>query len=183
MSRIGNKEIILPDGVEFSVSPDNTVVVKGAKGTLSQRVDKSINIKREGNVIQLSRTSNINTIRAKHGLYRSLIANMITGVTQGFTKSLEIKGVGYKVQKQGDKLILSLGLSHPVEVKEEENIKLECPSTTEIKVSGIDKQRVGQVAAKIRDLRPVEPYHGYGIRYVGEQVIHKVGKTASKGKK
>lgn len=127
MSRIGNKEIILPDGVEFSVSPDNTVVVKGAKGTLSQRVDKSINIKREGNVIQLSRTSNINTIRAKHGLYRSLIANMITGVTQGFTKSLEIKGVGYKVQKQGDKLILSLGLSHPVEVKEERKYKIRMP--------------------------------------------------------
>ncbi|MDD2445804.1 MAG: 50S ribosomal protein L6 [Clostridia bacterium] len=183
MSRIGNKEIILPDGVEFSISPDHTVSVKGAKGTLTQQVDKSIEIKREGNVIKLSRASNINTIRAKHGLYRSLIANMIIGVTEGFTKSLEIKGVGYKAQKQGDKLVLSLGLSHPVEVKEEENIKLECPSVTEIKVSGIDKQKVGQIAAKIRDLRPVEPYHGYGIRYAGEQVIHKVGKTASKAKK
>ena len=183
MSRIGKKEIILPAGVELEVSKDNIVTVKGPKGSLIQDVDKSITIQKENNVVKLSRASDLNTIRAKHGLYRSLIANMVEGVSKGYTKSLEIKGVGYKAQKQADKIVLNLGFSHVVEVNEEDGVQLECPTITVIKVSGIDKQKVGQMAAKIRSLRPVEPYHGYGVRYVGEKIIHKVGKTAGKGKK
>lgn len=183
MSRIGRKEIILPAGVELEISNDNTVTVKGPKGSLIQKVDKAITIKKENNVVTLSRSSDVNTIRAKHGLYRALIANMVEGVSKGYTKSLEIKGVGYKAQKQGKKLVLNIGFSHNVEVEEEDGIVLECPSATVIKVSGIDKQKVGQVAAQIRNLRPVEPYHGYGVRYFGERVVHKVGKTAGKGKK
>ncbi|MDD2227092.1 MAG: 50S ribosomal protein L6 [Clostridia bacterium] len=183
MSRIGKKEIILPDGVTVSVSEDNIVSVNGTLGSLSQQIDKSISVVSEGNIIKLLRSGDSPTEKAKHGLYRSLIANMVDGVSKGFSKDLEIKGVGYKAQKQGNKLVLNLGFSHPVEVVEEDNIKLECPTVTQIKVSGIDKQKVGQVAAKIRSIRPVEPYHGYGVRYANEQVLRKVGKTAAKGKK
>lgn len=183
MSRIGRKEIILPAGVEITVAPDNTVTVKGPKGTLIQAVDKVITINKQDNIITLTRANDINTVRAKHGLYRALIANMVEGVSKGFSKILEIKGVGYKAQKQGNKLVLGLGFSHPIEVVEEDGITIECPSITEIKISGIDKQLVGQFASEIRDFRPVEPYHGYGVRYKGEHVIHKVGKSAGKGKK
>ena len=183
MSRIGRKEIILPAGVELSLAPDNTVTVKGPKGTLTQAVDKIITVNQNDNVVTLTRPNDINTTRAKHGLYRSLIANMVEGVTKGYEKVLEINGVGYKAQKQGNKLVMQLGLSHPVEVEDEEGIAIECVSLTEIKVSGIDKQKVGQVASKIKALRPVEPYHGYGIRYKGEHVIRKAGKAAGKGKK
>ena len=182
MSRIGRKEIILPAGVEVKVE-GLVVTVKGPKGTLTQQIDKNITVHQEGNVVTLTRANDINTVRAKHGLYRALIANMVEGVTNGFSKTLEIKGVGYKAQMQGTKLVLNLGLSHQITVDEEEGIKIECPSVTEIKISGIDKQKVGQVAAKIRDYRKVEPYHGYGIRYQGERVIQKVGKAAGKGKK
>ena len=183
MSRIGRKEIILPAGVELSLAPDNTVTVKGPKGTLTQQVDKIITVNQKDNVITLTRPNDINTTRAKHGLYRSLIANMVEGVVKGYEKVLEISGVGYKAQKQGNKIVLNLGLSHTVEVEDEEGIAIECVSLTEIKVSGIDKQKVGQMAAKIKALRPVEPYHGYGIRYKGEHVIRKAGKAAGKGKK
>lgn len=183
MSRIGRKEIILPAGVEITVAPDNTVTVKGPKGTLTQKVDKVITVNKQDNVVTLTRANDISTVRAKHGLYRALLANMVEGVSKGFSKNLEIKGVGYKAQKVGNKLVLNLGFSHPVEILEEEGIALECPSITEIKVSGINKQLVGQFASKIRDFRPVEPYHGYGVRYKGEHVIHKVGKSAGKGKK
>lgn len=183
MSRIGRKEIILPAAVELTVAPDNTVTVKGPKGTLSQKIDKVITVNQNGNVITLTRQNDIGTSRSKHGLYRTLIANMVEGVLNGYSKGLEIKGVGYKVQKQGDKIVLNIGLSHTVEFAEVEGIKLECPTATEIVVSGIDKQLVGQVAAQIRAIRPVEPYHGYGIRYKGEVVIQKVGKSAGKGKK
>jgi large subunit ribosomal protein L6 len=183
MSRIGRKEIILPAGVELSLAPDNTVTVKGPKGTLTLAVDKIITVNQNDNVITLTRPNDINTTRAKHGLYRSLIANMVEGVVKGYEKVLEINGVGYKAQKQGNKIVLNLGLSHTVEVEEEEGITLECPSLTEVKVSGIDKQKVGQMASKIKALRPVEPYHGYGIRYKGEYVVRKAGKSAGKGKK
>lgn len=174
MSRIGKKEIILPAGVEFEVSGDNTVTVKGPKGTLTQKVDKAIKITKENNIVKLARESELAQVRAKHGLYRSLLANMVEGVSKGFSKSLVIKGVGYKAQIQGNKLVLNLGFSHLVEIPEEDGVKLECPTITEIKISGIDKQKVGQIAAKIRSIRPVEPYHGYGVRYSDEQVIHKV---------
>ena len=157
MSRIGKKEIVLPAGVELTVSPENVVTVKGPKGTLTQEVDKAITINKNENVVNLTRDSDIGTIRAKHGLYRALIANMVEGVSQGFVKELVINGVGYKAQVQGNKLVMNLGLSHPVEVEAEEGVAFECPTATEIKVSGIDKQLVGQVAAKIRSLRKVEP--------------------------
>lgn len=181
MSRIGRKKIILPAGVDVSIA-DFVVTVKGPKGTLTQQIDKNISVNIDGNEITLTRANDTNEIKAKHGLYRTLIANMVEGVSNGFSKSLQIKGVGYKAQMQGNKLVLNLGLSHQI-IVEEEGVKIECPSITEIKISGIDKQRVGQVAAKIRALRKVEPYHGYGIRYVDEKVIQKVGKTAGKGKK
>ena len=183
MSRIGRKEIILPAGVSLTVSPENEVTVTGPKGTLTQEVNKNITVNNENGKVQLTRNSDEKEIRAMHGLYRALLANNVEGVLNGFVKELEIKGVGYKVNKQGTKLVMNLGLSHTVEVEEEEGITIECPTQTEIKISGIDKQKVGQFAAKIRDIRPVEPYHGYGIRYKGERVITKVGKAAGKGKK
>ena len=183
MSRIGRKEIVMPAGVSATVSDGNVVTITGPKGTLSQKLDKTIKLNIDGSTLHLTRQNDENQTKAFHGLYRALVANMVKGVSEGFSKGLEINGVGYKVSKQGNKLILNLGLSHPVEVEEIEGIKIECPSATEIKVSGIDKQVVGEVAAKIRSLRPVEPYHAYGIKYAGERVIRKVGKTAGKGKK
>lgn len=183
MSRIGRKEIILPAGVELSIAQDNTVTVKGPKGVLIQKVDKIITVNKKDNIVTLTRANDINTSRAKHGLYRALIANMVEGVSNGYSKNLIINGVGYKVQMQGKKMVLDVGYSHPIEMEEDDDIKIECPSITEIKISGIDKQKVGQVAAKIRGFRPVEPYHLYGIRYKDEVVVRKVGKTAAKGKK
>ncbi|MDD4816029.1 MAG: 50S ribosomal protein L6 [Clostridia bacterium] len=183
MSRIGRKEIILPAGVSLTVDKNNLVTVSGKKGELTQQIDKVITVNNKDNIVTLTRANDINTVRAKHGLYRALIANMVEGVSNGFTKTLTIKGVGYKAQKKENKLLLNLGLSHQIIVEEEKGITLECPSVTEIKISGTDKQKVGQIASKIRDLRPVEPYHGYGVRYNDEVVIHKVGKTAGKGKK
>lgn len=182
MSRIGKKIITLPQGVELSVD-DLTITVKGPKGTLSQVIDKQILVKKEDNVITLVRTNETNDAKAKHGLYRALINNMVVGVSEGYSKKLEIKGVGYKAVKQGKKLILNLGFSHPIEVEEVEGITVTLPTITEIVISGIDKQLVGQFASNIRDFRPVEPYHGYGVRYSTEVVIKKVGKTAGKGKK
>ena len=181
MSRIGRNPITLPEGVSAVVN-GNKITVTGPLGTLSQEFD-SVNVNVENNVITLTRNSEENEIKAKHGLYRALIANMVTGVKQGFVKNLQIKGVGYKASKSGNKLVLNLGFSHPIEVVEPEGIKIECPTATDIKISGIDKQKVGQVALNIRDLRPVEPYHGYGVRYENEVVILKQGKAAGKGKK
>ena len=182
MSRIGRKEILLPQGVTVEVNK-NLVVVNGPKGKLEQQIDNNIVVKVEDNKVALTRLNETNEVRAKHGLYRALINNMVTGVSQGFSKKLVINGVGYKANKQGTKLVLNIGLSHNIEVEEENGIKIECPTATEIVISGIDKQVVGQFAAKIRDLKPVEPYHAYGIRYDDEVVIRKVGKTAGKGKK
>lgn len=182
MSRIGRKEILLPQGVTVEVK-DNLVVVNGPKGTLQQEIDNNIVVKVEDNKVNLTRLNETNDTKAKHGLYRALINNMVIGVAEGYSKKLIINGVGYKANKQGNKLTLNVGLSHNIEVFEEDGIKIECPTATEIVISGIDKQAVGQFAAKIRDLRPVEPYHAYGIRYADEVVIRKVGKTAGKGKK
>ena len=182
MSRIGRKHITLPQGVELAMN-QNVVTVSGPKGKLTQEIDKQILIKVENGIVTLDRTNETPDARAKHGLYRALINNMVEGVTHGFTKKLEINGVGFKAVKQGKKLVLNLGYSHESIVEEVEGITLTCPTATEIVVSGIDKQLVGQIASNIRDLNPVEPYHAYGVKYSDEIVIKKVGKTAGKGKK
>lgn len=181
MSRIGRAPIEMPNDVSATIK-NNIITVKGPLGSLSQEFETvSINI--ENNIVTVSRPNDNGETRAKHGLYRALIANMVNGVKNGYTKSLEIQGVGYKASKVGKKLLLSVGLSHQVEVIEPEDIKIECPTALEISITGIDKQKVGQLASTIKDIRPVEPYHGYGIRYKGEVVIKKQGKTATKGKK
>lgn len=182
MSRIGKKHIDLPAGVELNVNA-NHVTVKGPKGTLELDVDKLISVNVSDGKVELTRKNDENETRAKHGLYRALLANMVKGVHDGFEKKLIINGVGYKAQKQGNKVVLNLGYSHTIEVQEVDGITLECPSATEIVVKGIDKQKVGQFASKIRDLRKVEPYHAYGVRYSDEVVIRKVGKAAGKGAK
>jgi large subunit ribosomal protein L6 len=181
MSRIGRKHIDLPAGVTLT-QENGVVVVKGPKGELRQDVDKCITVNVNGTTVELTRANELNETKAKHGLYRALIANMVKGVTEGFERTLLIQGVGYKAQKQGNKLVLNLGYSHNIEVEEIPGITIECPSQLEIKIKGADKQVVGQFASKIRDLRKVEPYHGYGVRYSDEVVIRKVGKTASKKK-
>lgn len=182
MSRIGKKMITLPQGVNVVVN-GLQVTVNGPKGTLSQEIDKQILVKVEGNIVHLTRTNETTDAKAKHGLYRALINNMVEGVTHGFSKKLEINGVGYKAVKQGKKLVLNLGHSHNIEIEEAPGITITCPSQTEIVISGIDKQMVGQIASNIRDLRKVEPYHAYGVKYADEVVIRKVGKAAAKGKK
>lgn len=177
MSRIGNAHIVIPAGV--TVTTDNNVLtVKGPKGTLTQSYDPVITPNIEGNEIVFTRANEQGPTKAKHGLYRALCANMVKGVTEGFKKTLIVNGVGWKVAKQGKKLVMNIGFSHPVEVEEIEGITLECPSQTEIVVSGIDKERVGQFAAIVRGYREPEPYHGYGIRYSDEVIERKVGKAA-----
>ena len=182
MSRIGNKVIVMPAGVNASLDGDK-LTITGPKGTLSQVVDKCIAVKIEGNELSFSIAKKTADSGAKHGLYRALAHNMVVGVSEGFKKTLLISGVGYKVSVSGNKLNLNLGFSHPIELEIPSDLHVVCPSVTEIQVSGIDKQRVGQFASNIKDLRPVEPYHGYGVRYSDQVVIRKVGKTAGKGKK
>lgn len=179
MSRIGKMPVALPAGVTVTVT-DGKMVVKGPKGTLEQDIDARITLTVEGAHATLTRANDSKELKAKHGLYRALLHNMVTGVTSGFTKGLVINGVGYKVAKQGNKIVLNVGYSHPIEYAESDGIKLDCPSQTEITVSGIDKVRVGQVAADIRSIREPEPYHGYGIRYKDEVIERKEGKTAGK---
>ncbi len=182
MSRIGNKIISIPSGVTVTIA-NGVVTVNGPKGTLSQEVDKCVSPVVEGNELKFVKNNAEQETDAKQGLYRALIANMVKGVSEGFERSLLINGVGYKAQVNGNKLVMNLGMSHQVEVEIWPDVKVVCPSVTEIKITGIDKQRVGQFASNIRDKRPVEPYHGYGIRYSDEVVIRKVGKTSGKGKK
>jgi len=177
MSRIGKKPIPIPAGVTVTVEAGNVVRVKSNKGELTERIPATIEVSVEDGVVNVKRSSEDKDDRAKHGLSRALIANMVHGVTEGFTKSLEVIGVGYRVQKSGNKIVLNVGFSHPVEVPEENGIKLDVEGTNIIKVSGISKQVVGQCAADIRSIRPPEPYKGKGIRYAGEQVSLKVGKT------
>ena len=183
MSRIGLKPITLPAGTTCEVV-GNKVVVSGKLGKLEQEIKPQIKVKVENNVVTLSRVNETKDVKALHGLYRALINNMVKGVTEGWTKKLTINGVGYKVTKQGNKLVMNLGLSHPVEVVEIDGIKLDInpANANEVIVSGADKEKVGGVAAKIRELKPVEPYHLYGIRYSDEVVIKKEGKTVA-GKK
>ncbi len=177
MSRIGNALITIPAGVTVEIK-NNVITVKGPKGTLSQGYDPIITPNVDGNVIKFTRANDLGPTKAKHGLYRALCANMIKGVTDGFQKTLIVNGVGWKVAKQGNKVVLNVGFSHPVEVAEIEGITLECPSITEIAVKGIDKEKVGQFAAMVRGIREPEPYHGYGIRYSDEVIERKVGKAA-----
>ncbi|HZD01511.1 MAG TPA: 50S ribosomal protein L6 [Actinomycetes bacterium] len=177
MSRIGNLPIQLPAGVEFDLRGD-TVTVTGPMGSLSQQVPRQITVQREGDVVQVKRPDDERTSRALHGLTRSLLANMVEGVTKGFEKQLEIQGVGYRVQAQGRDLVFSVGYSHQVPVRAPEGISFEVATPTRFSVKGIDKQKVGQVAAEIRRLRRPDPYKGKGIRYAGEVVRRKAGKTA-----
>ncbi len=179
MSRIGRAPVTIPAGVTVEVKA-NEFVVKGPKGTLTQDYDPKITITVEGNVAHLTRADELKETKAKHGLYRALLFNMVKGVTEGYEKVLIVNGVGWKVQKQGNGILLNVGFSHPVEVPAVEGITFECPSQTEISVKGINKVVVGQTAASIRAIRLPEPYHGYGIRYKDEVIERKEGKTAGK---
>jgi len=177
MSRIGKKPIEIPDGVSVDVKP-GTVNVKGPKGELDQVIVRDMKVSLDDGVVTVERPTDRGEHRALHGLTRSLIANMVEGVTDGFTKRLEIVGVGYRAQVKDRKLELMLGFSHPVVIEPPEGIEFETPQATVVVVKGIDKQVVGQVAADIRKLRPPEPYKGKGVRYAGEYVQRKVGKRA-----
>jgi large subunit ribosomal protein L6 len=177
VSRIGNLPIQLPAGVEFEVS-GSTVTVTGPRGTLRQDVPRPITLERDGDVVRVLRPNDERENRALHGLARSLLANMVEGVTNGFEKRLEIQGVGYRVQAQGSDLVFSLGYSHQLPVKAPEGITFEVATPTRFSVKGIDKQKVGQVAADIRRLRRPDPYKNKGIRYAGEVLRRKAGKTA-----
>ncbi|GER67245.1 50S ribosomal protein L6 [Weizmannia acidilactici] len=176
MSRIGKKPVEIPSGVTVNIN-GNTVTVKGPKGELTRSFSPDIAISVEGNVINVTRPSDSKNHRALHGTTRALLANMVEGVSKGFEKSLELVGVGYRAQKQGKKLVLNVGFSHPVEFEPEEGLEIEVPSNTKIVVKGASKERVGAFAANIRDVRPPEPYKGKGIRYEGEYVRRKEGKT------
>lgn len=177
MSRVGKKPIEVPADVTVTVNADNTVVVKGPKGELTNSFNKDIKIEQEGTVITLVRPSESKEHRTIHGTTRALLANMITGVSQGFERGLELVGVGYRAQLQGTKLVLNVGYSHPVEFTPEDGVVVEVPSNTKIIVRGINKERVGALASNIRQVRPPEPYKGKGIRYEGEVVRRKEGKT------
>ena len=182
MSRIGKLPITIPAGVTVTVDAENVVTVSSSKGTLTQKVSKLIKVNVDNNQVIVEKLAETNEANAMHGLYRTLINNMVIGVTQGFKKSLTVNGVGFKVSKQGNKLVMNLGLSHPVEVMEEDGVKLS-NNNNEIIVEGMSKERVGAMASKIRAIRPVEPYHGYGIRYTDEKVSLKEGKSSGKGGK
>ncbi|PRT15547.1 50S ribosomal protein L6 [Bacillus wiedmannii] len=178
MSRIGKKILEIPAGVTITIAEDNTVAVKGPKGELTRKFNADMSIKIEENTLTVERPSEQKEHRALHGTTRALIGNMVEGVTTGFARGLELVGVGYRAQKQGDKLILSVGYSHPVEMTPEAGLEVEVPVPTKIVIKGIDKQRVGEFAANIRAVRAPEPYKGKGIRYEGEVVRRKEGKTA-----
>lgn len=181
MSRIGRKPISVPAGVDVKIN-GTEVTVKGPKGTLTKTFHKDMIIKLEGSEIIVERPSEDKLHKSLHGLTRSLVANMVEGVTNGFSKSLDIEGIGYRAAKQGKNLVMNLGYSHQVTVAETDGITIDVPSANKIIVNGIDKQAVGQFAAEIREKRPPEPYKGKGIRYTGEHIIRKEGK-AGKGKK
>ena len=176
MSRIGLKPITIPSGVEVKID-NNYVTVKGPKGTLEQQINKDLTINMQEDTITLERPTDKKDHRSMHGLSRTLIANMVEGVTEGYSKTLNIIGVGYRAQKQGKKLILNLGFSHPVEMEDPEGIEVEVPDANKIIVSGINKELVGNYAAIIRELRKPEPYKGKGVRYENEVVRRKEGKT------
>lgn len=180
MSRIGKLPIAVPAGVTVTIAEDNTVTVKGPKGELNQKVNKDITVRQEGATIYVERPSDAKAHRAMHGLYRTLVANMVEGVTNGFSKTLELVGVGYRAAAENNTLTINIGFSHPVIMKAPANIAYETPNANTIVVKGIDKQQVGALAADIRSIRKPEPYHGKGIRYQGEYVPHKEGKAGKK---
>lgn len=180
MSRIGKKPISIPAGVTVTVDAHNKVTVENSKGKLEQAVNRLIGITIENGVVTLTPKNTSREANEAHGLYRTLISNMVDGLTHGFTKSLTINGVGYKVATKGNGIQLNIGFSHSVEVQPMEGIKLSCPTPLEIKVEGYNKEVVGQMAANIKAIKPVEPYHAYGIRYTNEVVVKKEGKKAGK---
>ncbi|ABZ83970.1 50S ribosomal protein l6 [Heliomicrobium modesticaldum Ice1] len=183
MSRIGKKPVAIPAGVNVTIE-GNVVTVKGPKGQLSRELHKDIIVTVEGNTVQVTRPSDDKFHRSLHGLSRTLVANMVDGVSVGFSKSLELVGVGYRAAKQGKKLVLTVGYSHPVEIEPGEGLEVEVPAPTKIIVKGIDKEKVGALAANIRAVREPEPYKGKGIKYETEVIRRKVGKTGGKkGKK
>ena len=177
MSRIGKVPVTIPAGVEVNISPENFVTVKGPKGELSEQISQLLTINIAEGVLTVTRDGDEKEKRSQHGLARTLIGNMVTGVSEGFERKLEIQGVGYKADKQGKKLVLNLGYSHPIEMPDPDGIATETPSPTEIIVKGINKAVVGNYAAIIRAWRPPEPYKGKGIRYSGEKVRRKEGKA------
>lgn len=180
MSRIGKLPVALPQGVTVTIDANNVVTVKGPKGTLTKEMSKLINIAVEDNAVVVTRPNDQKEVRALHGLTRALIFNMVTGVTQGYQKTLDLVGVGYRASKQGTKLVLNLGYSHPVEIEAEAGIEFEVPTATQIIVKGINKEVVGQVAAVVRSKREPEPYKGKGIKYSNEVIRRKEGKTGKK---
>ncbi len=180
MSRIGRLPINVPTGVTVTIADDNTVSVKGPKGQLSEKINKDITVTQESGVLTVTRPSDSKPHRSMHGLYRTLINNMVVGVTDGFTKSLVLEGVGYRAQAAGTKLTLTVGYSHPVEFVSPENIVYETPAANKILVKGINKQQVGALAADIREVRKPEPYLGKGIRYENEVIRRKEGKSGKK---
>ena len=180
MSRIGRAPITVPAGVEISIADNNVVTVKGAKGTLTQQFNANMAIAMENGVLTVSRPNDAKENRALHGLTRTLINNMIVGVTEGFKKELDVNGVGYRVAKEGTKLVMNLGFSHQVIMEEKDGITIEVPGPNKIIISGADKQKVGQFAAEVREKRPPEPYKGKGIKYVDEVIRRKAGKTGGK---
>ena len=180
MSRIGKMPIAIPAGVTVDIAENNKVTVKGPKGTLERVLPAEMDIKQEGSEIVVSRPNDLKKMKSLHGLTRTLINNMVVGVTDGYQKVLEINGVGYRAAKQGNKLVLSLGYSHPVEMVDPEGVEVVVEDQNKIIVKGIDKEKVGQYAAEIRELRKPEPYKGKGIKYADEVIRRKVGKTGKK---
>lgn len=182
MSRIGRKPINIPAGVDVKLA-DGVIIVKGPKGTLTQKIHPNMNVKVEDSVITVTRPDDNKNNRSLHGLTRTLISNMIEGVTKGYKKELDVNGVGYRVQKQGKNLVMNLGFSHQVIMSDNEDITIEVPNPNKIIIVGIDKQKVGQFAAEVREKRPPEPYKGKGIKYVDEVIRRKEGKAGKGGKK
>ena len=180
MSRIGRAPITVPAGVEVSIADNNVVTVKGAKGTLTQQFNANMAIALENGVLTVTRPNDAKENRALHGLTRTLINNMVVGVTEGFKKELDVNGVGYRVAKEGNKLVMNLGFSHQVIMEEKDGITIEVPGPNKIIISGADKQKVGQFAAEVREKRRPEPYKGKGIKYVDEVIRRKAGKTGGK---
>ena len=180
MSRIGRAPITIPAGVELNITEGNHVTVKGPKGTLERQLAPQMSLEVEGNVVHVKRSNDEKQNRALHGLTRTLLNDMVVGVTEGFSKTLEIQGVGYRAAKEGKNLVMNLGYSHQVIIPETEDIQIEVPDANHVVIKGIDKQKVGQFAADTRKKRPPEPYKGKGIRYQGEVVRIKEGKTGAK---
>ncbi len=180
MSRIGRAPIAVPAGVEIKIEDNNVVTVKGPKGTLTQQLHPNMTIKQEGAELRVTRPNDLKENRSLHGLTRTLLNNMVVGVTDGYKKILDVNGVGYRVTMEGSKLVMNLGFSHQVIMEAPEGITIETPSANQIVISGFDKQMVGQFAAKVREKRPPEPYKGKGIKYSDEVIRRKVGKTGVK---